>query len=83
MLSKFSRFYEAVVLKRPLVATVVLILIIIAVGSAASRFRLDASADSLLLENDQGPEIFPLDQRALRHNRFRRHQLFTARGADR
>ncbi len=58
MLSKFSRFYEAVVLKRPLVATVVLILIIIAVGSAASRFRLDASADSLLLENDQDLKYF-------------------------
>ncbi len=58
MLSKFSRFYEAVVLKRPLISLIVLILIIIAVGSAASRFRLDASADSLLLENDQDLKYF-------------------------
>ncbi len=58
MLSKFSRFYEVAVLKRPMTSLIVLILIIIAVGSATSRFRLDASADSLLLENDQDLKYF-------------------------
>lgn len=44
--------YEAMVLKRPLPALLLALLLIAAVGYFAKDFRLDASADSLILEND-------------------------------
>jgi predicted RND superfamily exporter protein len=53
MYAKIMKLYEKIVLKRPLLTSIVLLLIILGVGSAARNFRLDASADSLLLENDQ------------------------------
>jgi len=44
--------YEAAVLGRPGVVLVALLALVAALASQAGNFRLDASADSLLLEND-------------------------------
>ncbi len=50
--------YEKSILKHPLVAIILLFCLILGVGSYAKNFRLDASADSLLLENDQDLKYF-------------------------
>lgn len=47
------RIYERVVLKHPIMTILAMLLMVTAVGFYAKDFRLDASADSLLLENDQ------------------------------
>ncbi len=44
--------YEAIVLKRPVLILVLSLLLIGAIGYFAKDFRLDASADSLILEHD-------------------------------
>ncbi|MCH9669865.1 MAG: MMPL family transporter [Gammaproteobacteria bacterium] len=53
MLELFCRAYWAVILKSPLLALAALALLVVAMGFHATRFSLDASADALLLENDQ------------------------------
>jgi predicted RND superfamily exporter protein len=53
MYAKILQIYERIALRRPLLTFILLLLVILFVGSAARNFRLDASADSLLLENDQ------------------------------
>jgi predicted RND superfamily exporter protein len=53
MYAKILQCYERIVLKHPLATFTILILIILSVGTCARNFRLDASADSLMLENDQ------------------------------
>ena len=45
--------YERIVLQRPLLTIVLCLLVILGVGYFARDFHLDASADSLMLENDQ------------------------------
>jgi predicted RND superfamily exporter protein len=52
MLSIISALYEKVVLKRPLLTLSVFVLCIIFFSIYVSDFKLDASADSLILEND-------------------------------
>ena len=44
--------YDRLILKHPVITLVVVALLILLVGSFARDFKLDASADSLLLEND-------------------------------
>ncbi len=53
MYEAILKLYERVVLKHPILTILAMILLIAAVGSYSKNFRLDASADSLLLENDQ------------------------------
>jgi len=50
---KIAKYYEQLVLKHPLLTIFVVLFLVIGVGTFARNFRLDASADSLLLENDQ------------------------------
>lgn len=50
---KVAQAYRALVLARPLVSFVVLLLLIVGIVQYAPQFQLDASADSLTLENDQ------------------------------
>ena len=58
MLSSFKELYVSAVLRRP-VLTIVLTLIICAyLGFYARAFKLDASADSLVLENDQALKYY-------------------------
>jgi predicted RND superfamily exporter protein len=54
MLSEFRGFYEATVLRRPLATLVSVGLLTASLGWFAQDFALDASADSLTLENDAG-----------------------------
>ena len=48
-----STLYEKFILERPVITLVVISLLIALVGSYASEFKLDASAESLVLENDE------------------------------
>ncbi len=47
------KIYTSTILKHPIVTIILMLCLVIGVGSYARDFRLDASADSLLLENDQ------------------------------
>lgn len=58
MTSIIMSLYERSVLKYPLLTIILLLSLVLAVGSYARNFRLDASADSLLLENDQDLKYF-------------------------
>lgn len=46
-------FYERTVLRRPVFSLLLVLMLVASVGYFAKDFRLDASADSLVLENDQ------------------------------
>jgi len=52
------KIYTRSVLKHPIVTIILVLCLIGTVGSYARNFRLDASADSLLLENDQDLKYF-------------------------
>ena len=54
MLTEFRDFYEAIVLRRPVATLVSIGLLTVSLGWFAQDFALDASADSLTLENDTG-----------------------------
>jgi len=51
-------FYRDYLLKHTFFTAIVVFVIIAAIGSYASEFRMDASADSLVLENDQSLEYY-------------------------
>jgi len=48
----FSNFYENNVIGRPKLVLTILILVLLSFGYFAKNFELDASSDTLLLEND-------------------------------
>ncbi len=48
----FQQVYEGLVIERPVLALIMLLAILVGVASGVPKFRLDASADSLLLESD-------------------------------
>ncbi|BHH83644.1 efflux RND transporter permease subunit [Desulforhopalus sp. 52FAK] len=50
---KFARWYTTWVLNKPVLAIVVLTLMVGVLGYQARNFRIDASTETLLLENDQ------------------------------
>ncbi len=50
---KFSNWYNAWVLDRPIIVIAILMLGIIFLGYQARNFRIDASTETLLLENDK------------------------------
>jgi len=56
--SFFSRLYEKLVLEKPFVALTLVALIVGFLGSFAPNFKLDASGDSLVLENDKDLAYF-------------------------
>ncbi|MFK5925506.1 MAG: MMPL family transporter [Desulfuromusa sp.] len=58
MYENIMNLYERTVLKHPLITIFLVLLMVIGVGNYARNFRLDASADSLLLENDQDLKYF-------------------------
>jgi len=51
--NKLIRWYDALVLDRPVVVTISLMIVIAVLGYQAKDFNIDASADTLLLENDE------------------------------
>lgn len=48
----FQRVYEGLVIERPVLALIMLLAMLAGVAAGVPKFRLDASADSLLLESD-------------------------------
>ena len=58
MLKKLSALYETLVLKRPVVTIVITIIIGAFFATQVSNFKLDASGDSLILENDQALKYY-------------------------
>ena len=57
-MSWFSRHYNHWAVLRPWPLLIALLLVLMVLGGHARDFRLDASADSLLLENDQDYKVF-------------------------
>jgi predicted RND superfamily exporter protein len=53
MSAALLKLYERAILRHPLVSLLLTLLVIAAVAVFAGNFRLDASADSLVLENDR------------------------------
>ncbi len=51
-MSRFARWYQKYVLDRPVLVILCLIVVIAALGYKARDFEVDASAETLLLEND-------------------------------
>jgi predicted RND superfamily exporter protein len=58
MYKTILNIYEKSILKHPILAIILVFFLILGIGSYARDFRLDASADSLLLENDQDLKYF-------------------------
>jgi len=58
MLQQLSSLYEKVILKNPVATIVVILIISIFFATQAQNFKLDASADSLILENDQALKYY-------------------------
>ncbi len=58
MTSRATQIYEALVLRNPKAVLAVLIAVLVFFGVHAQDFRLDASADSLLLEDDADLDLF-------------------------
>jgi len=58
MQSSLLNFYTRYVLNRPVIVIIVLLGLFTYLGIQAKDFRLDASADSLILENDQDYKYF-------------------------
>jgi len=53
-----KNFYTKYLLKRTILTAIVVIAIMATIGSYTADFRMDASADSLVLENDQSLEYY-------------------------
>jgi len=53
LIDKFLFFYNKIVLGRPLIVILCLVVILSFLGYQARKFRIDASTETLLLENDQ------------------------------
>lgn len=58
MRAKLISIYESLVIGRPLWALALIVVLVIVAGIQATHFRLDASADSLILENDDDLRFF-------------------------
>jgi len=56
MLAKINRFYTSLVFGKPILVLVLLLFVAAVFASQVPNFRLDASADSLLLEGDKDLE---------------------------
>jgi len=58
MLHQLSALYEKLVLKHPVITILFTLIISVFFASQAKDFKLDASADSLVLENDQALKYY-------------------------
>lgn len=58
MINRFFTVYERLILRRPLLSLSVTLLLIAWLGSFIPGFKLDASADSLVLEGDRSLKYF-------------------------
>ena len=53
MINNISHLYLHSILKNPRRMLIILLITLMGMGSYATNFKLDASADSLILENDR------------------------------
>ena len=53
----FSHFYQNYIIKKPKTIFLLLIVLLLSFGYFSKDFRLDASSDTLLLENDPDLEF--------------------------
>ena len=53
-----ARVYERVILRHPVIVLLLMGLVLVACARGMANFKLDASADALLLENDQALRDF-------------------------
>ena len=58
MLCLFSKYYYNLVLRNPGITLLLIVLVLAFFGYHATSFRLDASADSLVLENDEALDYY-------------------------
>ncbi len=58
MLESLYRGYKACVIQRPLAVLVSVVLLVVAAAAGLPNFKLDASSDSLTLENDKDLDYF-------------------------
>jgi len=58
MMNGFSKVYDSIVLGHPKVVLIVLLLLLSFFSYHAKDFKLDASPDTLLLEDDKDLKIF-------------------------
>ena len=58
MLHKLSSLYENIVLKKPVLTIIFSLIITAYFATQATEFKMDASADSLILENDQALKYY-------------------------
>jgi len=58
MMNGFSKAYERVILRRPAIVVIVLVVALAFFSYHAKNFKLDASPDTLLLEDDKDLQIF-------------------------
>ncbi len=58
MYDNIMKIYDRTVLQHPIITIILVLALVFGIGSYARDFRLDASADSLLLENDQDLKYF-------------------------
>ena len=58
MKDRIWKYYEAIMLDRPWLALIALLVIVAGLASQVNHFRLDASADALVLENDADLKFF-------------------------
>ena len=58
VLSLFSKYYYGLVLRNPTITLLLIALVVVFFGYHSSSFRLDASADSLVLEHDAALDYY-------------------------
>ncbi|MFE8070444.1 efflux RND transporter permease subunit [Marinobacteraceae bacterium S3BR75-40.1] len=58
MIPQFSALYRRVVLQHPVMTLLAILILGLVVGLGIKQFRLDASSESLTLENDQALELY-------------------------
>lgn len=56
--SQIEQFYSEVILKRPLLFAVLMLALVAVFGMHATNYKVDASADTLVLEGDKDLEFF-------------------------
>ncbi len=58
MTNTLLKLYDRLILRHPVITIIMMFILVLTVGTFAKNFHLDASADSLLLENDQDLKYF-------------------------
>ena len=80
MLQRLSSLYQVLVIKRPIIILTVLALLALLALAGLPNFKLDASADSLTLEQDNSIDYFrEISKRYQSGDFFSRHLFARSR----